>query len=116
MGGAYGPTLAALRGIGALGDDTTDTTGFDWSQLANIITAGATGASKIITATQGCPIGLQMNAAGQCAAPVIGAGYPGAAVGTVQTPLGSAALGVSGTTIAMFALAGLVVVVLFMKK
>lgn len=126
MGGAYGPpvvygpSIKSLSGIGALGDDTTDTSGgFDWAGLATAIGAGANAATRVITIAQGCPIGTQPNAAGQCVVPMIGAAYPGtpgAAVGTIQTPLGSAALGVSGTTIAMMALAGLVVLVLVLKK
>lgn len=111
MGGAYGPSLRSLTGIGGLGDDTTDPSVF--TDVLQAITAGSTAAAQIINATNtpACPIGQVRNAAGVCALVI-----PGAAVGTITTPAGAATLGVSGTTIAMLALAGLVVLVLVMKK
>ncbi|HLW53229.1 MAG TPA: transglutaminase-like domain-containing protein [Candidatus Angelobacter sp.] len=54
---------------GYMGDDTTDgSTGFDWSSLANIITAGTTGAANIIkslTPQIPGPLAYTRNAAGQ---------------------------------------------------
>lgn len=116
QGGAYGPSIRSLTGIGGLGDDTTDPSIL--TDVLQSITAGSTSAAALINATNPCPTGQARNAAGLCTLAIAPGvpGVPGAAVGTVTTPLGTASLGVSGTTIAMIALAGLVVLLLVMKR
>lgn len=113
QGGAYGPSLRALTGIRGLGDD-----GDDPSVLTDVlqaVTVGATASAQLINATNPCPSGQIRNAAGLCTL-ALASNVPGAVVGTVATPLGTATVGVSGTVIAMMALAGLVVLVLVLKK
>ena len=114
QGGAYGPSLRALTGIRGLGDDTIDPSVY--TDILQGVATGATAASQLINATNPCPNGQARNAAGICVLATVAPGMPGAAVGTIATPLGTASVGVSGTVIAMMALAGLVVLVLVMKK
>jgi hypothetical protein len=114
QGGAYAPSIRALTGIRGLGDDSDDPSVL--TDVLQAVTAGATSAATLINATNPCPAGQVRNAAGICAFASVAPGVPGAVVGSVATPVGTATVGVSGTVIAMMALAGLVVLVLLMKK